>query len=424
MEAAEISCWWQLTTSCPSISGSWWQLTTRLSVSLRQLVAADHQLSVSLRQLVAADHQLSVNLRPSMSVNPRQRVVTAEGNVFVIAAIVMEKGLQNVANYLIVSLAVADLMVACLVMPLGAMYEITGSWALGPELCDMWTSADVLCCTASILHLLAIAIDRYWAVTNINYIQSRNSRRVLTMIVLVWVFALAISVGPVFGWKDPDFEDRVNVNQECLVSQDVGYQVFATMASFYVPLGAILSLYWRIFQAARRRIRHKVGSNGKRSRYQRPPPPPPPPATDTATLTGSRVSEYELSSCATPTNNGNGGGGGVSSVDVIPRDAEHRKKKTKKETLEAKRERKAAKTLAIVTGAFIMCWLPFFVTAPLLPLCNDCFFNGAMMSFFLWLGWFNSTLNPIIYTIFSPDFRQAFKKILCGRAAVKGRRGR
>lgn len=358
-------------------------------------------------------------------------LTTVIGNVFVIAAIVMEKGLQNVANYLIVSLAVADLMVACLVMPLGAMYEITSSWPLGPELCDMWTSADVLCCTASILHLLAIAIDRYWAVTNINYIQSRNSRRVLTMIVLVWVFALAISVGPLFGWKDADFDERVYVNHECIVSQDVGYQVFATMASFYVPLAAILSLYWRIFQAARRRIRHKVGSNGtaKRGRYQRAAaPPPPPPPSETAAITSSRVSEYELSSCATPTNNGSvatTGGGGVSSVDVIPRDAEHRKKKTKKETLEAKRERKAAKTLAIVTGAFIVCWLPFFVTALLMPLCGEnCSFSGVMMSVFLWLGWFNSTLNPIIYTIFSPDFRQAFKKILCGRAAMKGRRGR
>ncbi|XP_017777649.1 PREDICTED: 5-hydroxytryptamine receptor-like, partial [Nicrophorus vespilloides] len=49
-------------------------------------------------------------------------LVTIIGNVFVIAAILMERNLQNVANYLIVSLAVADLMVACLVMPLGAVY--------------------------------------------------------------------------------------------------------------------------------------------------------------------------------------------------------------------------------------------------------------------------------------------------------------
>lgn len=46
------------------------------------------------------------------------------GNVFVIAAILLERHLHSVANYLIVSLAVADLLVACLVMPLGAVYEV------------------------------------------------------------------------------------------------------------------------------------------------------------------------------------------------------------------------------------------------------------------------------------------------------------
>lgn len=85
------------------------------------------------------------------------------GNVFVIAAILLERHLQNVANYLILSLAVADLLVACLVMPLGAVYEVSQQWTLGPELCDMWTSSDVLCCTASILHLVAIALDRWGA---------------------------------------------------------------------------------------------------------------------------------------------------------------------------------------------------------------------------------------------------------------------
>lgn len=38
--------------------------------------------------------------------------------------------------------------------------QISQRWILGPELCDMWTSSDVLCCTASILHLVAIATDR------------------------------------------------------------------------------------------------------------------------------------------------------------------------------------------------------------------------------------------------------------------------
>uniref|UniRef100_A0A1B0B6E8 G-protein coupled receptors family 1 profile domain-containing protein n=1 Tax=Glossina palpalis gambiensis TaxID=67801 RepID=A0A1B0B6E8_9MUSC len=86
----------------------------------------------------------------------------------------------------------------------------------------------------------------------------------------------------------------------------------------------------------------------------------------------------------------------------------------RKETLEAKRERKAAKTLAIITGAFVVCWLPFFVMALMLPLCETCQINDSIASLFLWLGYFNSTLNPVIYTIFSPEFRQAFKRILFG----------
>lgn len=65
------------------------------------------------------------------------------GNVFVIAAILLERNLQNVANYLIVSLAVADLMVACLVMPLGAVYEVsrTASTAKHPPSFDIMRHA-------------------------------------------------------------------------------------------------------------------------------------------------------------------------------------------------------------------------------------------------------------------------------------------
>lgn len=82
----------------------------------------------------------------------------------------------------------------------------------------------------------------------------------------------------------------------------------------------------------------------------------------------------------------------------------------------SKRERKAAKTLAIITGAFVVCWCPFFVIAVWLPVCGeDCEMSPVIISFFLWLGYFNSTLNPILYTIFNQDFRNAFKRILCGR---------
>jgi hypothetical protein len=86
---------------------------------------------------------------------------TILGNVFVIAAIILEKSLQGVSNYLILSLAVTDLMVAVLVMPISVVNQVSVVWYLGSVLCDMWISFDVLCCTASILHLVAISLDRY-----------------------------------------------------------------------------------------------------------------------------------------------------------------------------------------------------------------------------------------------------------------------
>jgi len=97
-----------------------------------------------------------------------------------------------------------------------------------------------------------------------------------------------------------------------------------------------------------------------------------------------------------------------------PPPARVKPKREKKESLEAKRERKAAKTLAIITGAFVVCWLPFFIMALVMPLCDGCVINEYVSSFFLWLGYFNSTLNPIIYTVFSPEFRLAFTKMICG----------
>lgn len=90
--------------------------------------------------------------------------------------------------------------------------------------------------------------------TNVDYIHTRNSGRIVTMIVVVWAVALIVSLAPQFGWKDPDYLDRINLQKMCLVSQDVAYQIFATCSTFYVPLLVILVLYWKIFQTARYEI--------------------------------------------------------------------------------------------------------------------------------------------------------------------------
>ncbi|XP_072160346.1 5-hydroxytryptamine receptor isoform X2 [Bemisia tabaci] len=402
-------------------------------------------------------------------------LATIIGNVFVIAAILLERNLQNVANYLILSLAVADLLVACLVMPLGAVYEVSRQWTLGPELCDMWTSSDVLCCTASILHLVAIALDRYWAVTNIDYIHQRTGKRIGIMILVIWTVSFLVCIAPLLGWKDPEWETRVLQQRTCLVSQDIGYQIFATASSFYLPLFVILVLYWRIFQAARKRIRRRVQASAvaKISSHGTVKYPPsggvvaglcaagatggnggiaaavigvigqPLPTISELTTTTTTAMTNVSSANSSPEKGSFGNGleedapptvNGPSLPTLVPpsplppplKPPPPPPPKRKKESADSKRERKAAKTLAIITGAFVICWLPFFIMAILLPICSryQCQLNQYLIAFFLWLGYFNSTLNPIIYTIFSPEFRHAFKRILCGRKNSVRRRNR
>ena len=128
------------------------------------------------------------------------------GNGLVVVAIAVDrqlKGLQNILqnmellqntaglqNWFIASLAVSDLLVGLFIMPLSLANELLGYWAFGDILCQLWLSTDVLLCTASILNLVLISLDRYWSVTQaLKYIRRRTPRRAALMISAVWILS-------------------------------------------------------------------------------------------------------------------------------------------------------------------------------------------------------------------------------------------
>ncbi|OAD61066.1 5-hydroxytryptamine receptor [Eufriesea mexicana] len=266
--------------------------------------------------------------------------------------------------------------------------------------------------------------------------EARNPRRIGMLIVTVWVVSLGISLAPQLGWKDPDYLDRI-ANGTCLVSQDPAYQIFATCATFYLPLLVILFLYWRIFQAARKRIRKRPGTivqpPRERKGILRLVTRRPREESTAFTITRSTPDHSSISPEKSSSYNG---ANATQSTTVTPSaistttttttttvtnpSCSHSTSSSKRtrETIESKRERKAAKTLAIITGAFVVCWLPFFLIALLRATCEVCEPSNLIASVFLWLGYFNSTLNPVIYTVFSPEFRQAFKRMLCGGSRI------
>ncbi|XP_045367602.2 alpha-1A adrenergic receptor isoform X6 [Camelus bactrianus] len=254
------------------------------------------------------------------------------GNILVILSVACHRHLHSVTHYYIVNLAVADLLLTSTVLPFSAIFEILGYWAFGRVFCNIWAAVDVLCCTASILGLCIISIDRYIGVSYpLRYPTIVTQKRGLMALLCVWALSLVISVGPLFGWRQPAPEDETI----CQITEEPGYVLFSALGSFYVPLAIILVMYCRVYVVAKRE------SRGLKSGLK----------TD--------KSDSEQVTLRIHRKNAPAGGSGVSSA----------KNKThfSVRLLKFSREKKAAKTLGIVVGCFVLCWLPFFLVMPIGP---------------------------------------------------------
>ncbi|TRZ03794.1 hypothetical protein DNTS_027790 [Danionella cerebrum] len=298
------------------------------------------------------------------------------GNILVILSVVCNRHLRTPTNYFIINLAMADLLLSTTVLPVSATREILNYWVFGRIFCDIWAAVDVLCCTASIMSLCVISIDRYIGVRYpLQYPSIVTEKRALLAMLGVWVLAFVISIGPLLGWKEPPSED----DTVCLITEEPFYALFSSLGSFYIPLAVILAMYCRVYIVAKRTTKNlEAGVMKERM--------------DSSELTlrihykGSQTQEE----C--------GKGHLRSSLTV--------------KLLKFSREKKAAKTLGVVVGFFILCWLPFFVALPIGSFNSSLRPPETFFKVIFWLGYFNSCLNPIIYPCYSREFKQAFIRIL------------
>ncbi|KAK0162735.1 hypothetical protein PV327_006488 [Microctonus hyperodae] len=357
-------------------------------------------------------------------------LATVLGNALVILSVFTYRPLRIVQNFFIVSLAVADLAVAILVMPFNVAYILLGKWIFGIHLCKLWLTCDVLCCTASILNLCAIALDRYWAITDpINYAQKRTLKRVLATIAGVWILSGAISSPPLAGWND--WPEEIEPGTPCQLTQRQGYVIYSSLGSFFIPLLLMSLVYLKIFLATRRRLRERARQSrlgavtSTRHRNE---------AEDAEESVSSETNHNERSTPriqaksslvvvdddaatevtigTTPSRNagyprrhGVSAMGGTESTTVYQFIEERQR-------ISLSKERRAARTLGVIMGVFVVCWLPFFLMYVIVPFCPGCCPSDRMVYFITWLGYINSALNPLIYTIFNLDYRRAFRRLL------------
>lgn len=319
-------------------------------------------------------------------------LTTLLGNTLVCAAVTKFRHLRSkVTNFFVISLAVSDLLVAILVMPWKAVTEIAGFWPFG-SFCDTWVAFDIMCSTASILNLCVISVDRYWAISSpFRYERKMTPRVAYVMISLAWTLSVLISFIPVqLNWHKAQAKAYVPLtassvpsalnatsfrsSENCDSSLNRTYAISTSLISFYIPVVIMVATYTQIYRIAHRQIR--------------------------------RISALERAAESAKNRHDSMGGG--SSIA----ESESSFKMT------FKRETKVLKTLSVIMGVFVCCWLPFFILNCMVPFCEhmgggEAFpcISPTTFDVFVWFGWANSSLNPIIYA-FNADFRKAFSILL------------
>ncbi|XP_062995034.1 alpha-2B adrenergic receptor [Elgaria multicarinata webbii] len=410
---------------------------------------------------------------------------TIFGNVLVIIAVLTSRSLKAPQNLFLVSLAAADILVATLIIPFSLANELMGYWYFSRTWCKAYLALDVLFCTASIVHLCAISLDRYWSVSRaIEYNSKRTPRRIKCTILVVWLIAAVISLPPLVLNENPN--NAKEDARKCELNEEPWYILSSSTCSFFAPCVIMILVYLRIYFIAKRRSRQATRAKKPKAKVEEGAPQiiagpsnetspkqdlpklqgerepnghqvpvqegdqpethhlstenfslmsqadkepeltpgasPPQPPPEKKTSSGS--SQLEGSPCSSIKRSNGPPQGSPQGMDTMATARGEvllvRRVKTlsanplKKKT-HLNREKRFTFVLAVVIGVFVICWFPFFFLYSLQAICppEHCPIPESTFKFFFWIGYCNSSLNPVIYTIFNQDFRKAFRKILC-----------
>ncbi|KAH8039843.1 hypothetical protein HPB51_009099 [Rhipicephalus microplus] len=173
------------------------------------------------------------------------------GNLAVLVCFARERRLRRrLTNYYILSLAVADLLVGVLAIPFAVLTR-AGIPHDSPLACVAMLSFIVVLCTVSILHLVAVSVDRYWAILYpLAYQRLASESVVLSVVIACWLSGFVLGFLPLLGWHDSEAAST----GDCLFLPVMKYSflVFLYFATIVYPALLIAFFYIRIYSVVRK----------------------------------------------------------------------------------------------------------------------------------------------------------------------------
>ncbi|CRL01067.1 CLUMA_CG014327, isoform A [Clunio marinus] len=261
------------------------------------------------------------------------------GNSVVIYVISRDKKLKSKSNYHIMSVAVADLLIGTFGIPLGIISRITGA-PHDLQLCLMFYSFILAIFSVSMFSLLAVSVDRFWAVYFPMDYHVRDPSIAKLAIFCCWVFGLAIGFLPVMGWNSGNFDNQCDFR----VVADLNYVLFVSVAVAFPSTSIIILLYILIYRKVLKHTR-------KRKEIL--------------------ANQYHF--------------------------------------IKHKYEIRAAKTLAMIVGTFILLWTPGMVGFLFFAISKNREIQEDILEIAKSLVHLNSAIDPLIYAYRMKNIRDALK---------------
>lgn len=293
------------------------------------------------------------------------------GNLLVCTAVIVDRRLRTIPNVFIVSLAVSDLLVALLGMPLSMYNDIGQHWELGEVFCAVWLGIDFSVCLASIFNLYIISLHRYLQIVHGMWYKSWVTKTKARVFILVsWLSSvLVIFAALISGVLKPYRTDQNVLGNDCLPgffsSPTLG--VLVVVVVYCIPCIVMIYFYLCIYRLAKAHAKNI-------HRTRRP------------SLWSSK-----------------------SNRSLMSRRDSGKSKKLQSFSVSC---RKTALSLGALLGAMILCWTPFFVVIVVFLVCKLCA-SAAVYHVTCWMAYANSSINPIIYSVLNTgNFRQTMSNLM------------